>query len=132
MAKKRVIKKVTPKKPAPKKKTVVTKKAVPKKRVTKKTVTKKNVVAKKVVIKKKTTSSRRPVKKTSVTEAKHDKVPVKTVKKPKNVKNFVKISTTSKHSKFVDAGKRVQAGELQWSRYVVEGNVSYHYYLILK
>ena len=85
-------------------------------------------MAKKRVIRKKTQKKsivRRPKKKPT----KKKVVRAKAKAKPKQ---YIKISTNSKHSKFVEIGKRVQAGEVQWARYVVEGNIGYHYYLILK
>lgn len=53
-------------------------------------------------------------------------------KKPKNLDNFVRVSTNSKQTKFVEMGLRVQRGEVKWSRYIVEDSIGYHYYLILK
>ena len=72
----------------------------------------------------------RPKKVTSVTTPKPTTTPTR--KKPKNMANFVRISTRSKQAKFVEMGQRVQKGELKWSRYVLEDGVGYHYYLILK
>mgnify|MGYP003629863089 CR=1 FL=1 len=87
-------------------------------------------MAKKRVIRKKTQKKsivRRPKKKTTT-----KKKVVKPKKAKAKPKQYIKVSINSKHSKFVEVGKRVQEGEVQWSRYVVEGNIGYHYYLILK
>lgn len=72
----------------------------------------------------------RPKKAISVTPPKPITTPTR--KKPRNMANFVRVSTRSKQATFVEMGQRVQKGELKWSRYVLEDGVGYHYYLILK
>jgi hypothetical protein len=45
---------------------------------------------------------------------------------------FIKIAEDAKSEEFKVLGDRVQKGELKHHHYAVDGNKSYHHYLIIK
>lgn len=56
--------------------------------------------------------------------------------KPKKVKpqtefKFVRLAMDAPQEEFKAIGDRVQAGEIKWDYYAVDGNKGYHHYLIL-
>ena len=125
--KKTVTKKATTKTSTAKKSTtnkVETKKTAPKKRVTastgRKRTTKKPVVKKPVVAKKPTAPALKVVNAT------------KEKKRTINDNRYIKVSTNSKSSKFVEMGQKVQRGEVKWVYFTTENDIGYHYYLKLK
>jgi len=57
---------------------------------------------------------------------------VKPLRNKKSLLKFIKVKAEGNHDKFVEMGKKVQKREVVWSYYAMEGNIGYHYYLILK
>jgi len=56
--------------------------------------------------------------------------------KPKKTKiqqeyKFVRLAMDAPQEEFKAVGDRVQAGELKWHHYAVDGNKGYHHYLVL-
>lgn len=57
--------------------------------------------------------------------------------KPKKTKpqidlKFVRLAMDAPQEEFKLIGDRVQAGELKWHHYAVDGNKGYHHYLVLQ
>ncbi len=56
-------------------------------------------------------------------------------KKTRVVRNkaseFVRLAANAKREDFRAMGERIRCGEIQWAYYAVDGNIGYHYYLIL-
>lgn len=53
-------------------------------------------------------------------------------KRKKNEVKYIRVSQNAKAARFKEMGDRVQAGELAWAYYGIDGNVGYHYYKVLK
>lgn len=56
--------------------------------------------------------------------------------KPKKTKiqqelKFVRLAMDAPSEEIKAVGDRVQAGELKWNHYAVDGNKGYHHYLVL-
>jgi hypothetical protein len=72
-------------------------------------------------------------KKTTVKKKSTVKVgTTKTVTKGRKQAEYVRVSENAKSTRFHEMGQKVQAGELQWAYYAIDGNVGYHYYKKLK
>jgi hypothetical protein len=99
-----------------------TKKASAAKRTTKKPTT----------VNKSPTKGVKPTTVTTFAEAAKAKEPIKKTKASKKALNHVRISETASKDEFSIMWDKVKNGELKWGYYAIDGNVGYHYYLVLK
>ena len=90
---------------------------------------KKTPAKKSVSTTKKVGTTRKPATKKKVTVKART---TKTVTKGRKQFEYVRVSENAKSSRFHEMGQKVQAGELQWAYYAIDGNVGYHYYKKLK
>ena len=102
-------------------KKVTTKKAPPKKAVAKKKPATKKPVSK---LAKATKSTFKALNK-AIAAKKKKKVVTKKKRAPIE---FIRLAENAKSEKFVEMGKRVQAGEIVWAYYGVDGSIGYHHY----
>ena len=83
----------------------------------------------------KTAITPKKVVKTAVVTPKTAKPGNETTKKTRTVRNkaseFVRLPSNAKREDFRAMGERIRSGEIQWAYYAVDGNIGYHYYLIL-